>query len=219
MVERQESKKLEFKLSATVTALVDAVEDVSGTRPPLGVVHLEKGKATIADGFVLVQVEDEGILLGGALDIPFSVLKPHHKKDVTVTVSGNGTGVVSVAYKPKKRAYEVEGVTYKTETCLPTTVYPNVAHLIRDALGNTYSACTALDVSKIKRLLRLFNALQERGKMVRFYIPTNPMQPMLLTMDEGHVKAILMPMFVQWNEDGIKKEAAEGIKYEEERES
>lgn len=203
-------ERLELKLSSTVTALVDAVEDVSKERPALGVVHIEKGKATVADGFALVQVEDEGIQLEESvvLDVPFSVLKPHHKQDVTVTVSGDSAGTVSVAR-------EIKGVTHKTETRLAaTTVYPRIDHLVADVLGNTYSACVALDTSKIKRLLKLFDALGAK-QIVRFYIPTNPTQPILLTMGDN-IKAILMPFYADWSRDGIKKEAAEGIKYQEE---
>ena len=205
----QAHEKAELRLSRTVTALVDAVEDMSKHRPSLGVVHLEKGKATVADGFALVQVEDESILLEGVLDVPFSVLKPHHGQDVTVTTQNAGT--ISVAR-------EIKGVTHKTEAHLPTTMYPEVTHLVANALGNSYPACVALDVGKLKRLLKVLSVLRPE-RVVRLYIPTNPTQPILLVMSEGrnnsgNIKVLLMPMYVDWSSDGIKKEATGTIKYE-----
>ena len=237
MVEKQveakpeEIGKLEFKLSATVTALVDAVEDMSGYRPVLGVVHLEKGKAVVTDGFALVQVEDEKILSEveptRVIDVPLSVIKPHCKKEVSVTVSGEGTSTVSVARALKRGARETRDVIYKTETQLPATNYPEVTHFVETALGNTYLACIAFDASKISTLLRFLSSLQSLQKtsasrITRLYVPTNPTEPLLLTMsdgtgDHGNVKALLMPMFVDWSGDGIKKVRAETIKYEEEK--
>lgn len=225
MVEKQDEKhegtekheeKLEFKLSVAVTALINAVEDVSKQRLNLGVIHVEKGKAVVADGYALVQVEDEEILTESeptrVVNIPFAVIRPHCGKDVTVAVSGNGKRAVSVAHEIRAPV----SVIHKTETALPVTVYPNFTKIVADALSNTYSACIALDTSKLKRLLKLFYALQKEEE-VRFYIPTNPTQPVLLTMNGGDIKALLMPMFVDWEKDGIKKEQAKTIKYEEEK--
>ena len=204
----------ELRLSAAVTALVDAVEDMTEVRPVLGVVHLEKGKAVVADGYALVQVEDAGILLEGVLDIPLSVLKLHHKKDVTVTTLEDGLedGAVSVARK-------TNGVTCKTEAALPATKYPDFLSVVTNALDNTYSACIALDADKIKRLLRFFNSLGETSQTVKLYIPTDPARPILLAASYRsgvNVKALLMPLYVDWSEDSIKKGAAETIKYRKE---
>ena len=118
-----------------------------------------------------------------------------------------------MSYKVLDRHSKHPVFTNSTEVASAQTTYPNTNKILEGALNNTYCACVAFDKNKITRLLKVLAALPEN--VVKFYVPTNPSNPILLTAGEVKVKSLLMPIFADWEADKLNVKKTETIKYEE----